>query len=84
MPPLTMDSFQILLNAFHKAITDYPPIENIRKELEEIKEAASLDGKLTDHQKSAIRARCDNYMNNQYGDQRKTSDNRSEYQKKLN
>lgn len=84
MSTLTLDSFQILLNGFHETIKDYPEIEKVKKELEELKSAATLDNELTYHQKDAIRERCNNYLKGQYGDQRKGQDSRSDYQKKLN
>lgn len=84
MSTLKLDSFQILLNGFHKTIENYPPIENVRTDLEELKEAANLNNELTARQKDAIRDRCNNYLSNQYGEQRKSNDARSDYQKKLN
>lgn len=42
METLATDSFQILLNKFTNIIENYPPIENVRKDLEELKECKSL------------------------------------------
>ena len=78
------DDFGILLDEFDEIIEGYPSIESVKSKLEDLKEAVKIEYKMTDHQKQAIRARCNNYLNNKYGDQRKTGDSRSEYQKKLN
>ena len=78
------DDFGILLDEFDGIIEGYPPIENVKDKLGDLKEKVKHKGQLTDHQRAAVRARCDNYLNNQYGDQRKTGDTRSDYQKKLN
>lgn len=78
------DDFGILLDEFDEIIEGYPAIEKVKDKLEDLKEAVKLEYKMTGHQKESIRARCDNYLSNQYGDQRKTGDSRSDYQKKLN
>ena len=78
------DDFGILLDEFDEIIEGYPLIENVKGKLEGLKEKVKHRDQLTDHQRSAVSARCDNYLSNQYGDQRKTGDSRSDYQKKLN
>lgn len=85
MPHSTLipDSFDILLRGFDEIIKDYPSIHKASKELDELKEAAQLDNKLTFWQKDAIIQRCNNYQKGQYGEQVKRVDNRSDYSKSL-
>lgn len=56
-----------LLKAFKIIIEGSPNPESVKKELEDLKEAAKISLHLTFHQKDAIIARCDNYMNGEYG-----------------
>jgi len=84
MTTRTQDAFGILLDKFDAAIDGYPKEEKVKPFFMEIKESVSSSVELTEHQKSAIMARCNNYLSNQYGDQRKGNDTRSDYQKKLN
>jgi hypothetical protein len=67
MSDLKLDTFQILLNGFHGAITCSPTPEKVKTELEELMEAATLDNELTFWQKDAIIARCKNYLSGNYG-----------------
>lgn len=80
----TQDAFGILLDQFDTIINGYPAPEKVKVPLTELKNKSFLDVNLTFHQRDAIRARCNNYILNQYGDQRKGNDTRSDYQKKLN
>lgn len=77
-------AWKSFLNDFATLIEGYPKVETIKQNLSKLRESASLSDRLTYHQKDAIRARCDNYLSNQYGEQRKSNDSRSDYQKKLN
>jgi hypothetical protein len=51
--------------------------------LEELKSDAVLDNELTGHQKSALMERFENYLRNNYGEQVKRTDTRSDYSKGL-
>jgi hypothetical protein len=77
------DSFQIHLNSFSKIIEDYPEIEKVRADLEELKLSANNDNEMTYRQKDAIIGRSDNYLKDQYGEQNKRIDSRSDYSKGL-
>lgn len=81
MSELKLDSFSILLKGFYSIIENYPSIESVKEDLLELKEAAKIDAELTEHQKVAVISRCNNYLNNDYGDQRKSNDTRSSYLK---
>ena len=61
-----------LLKVFHLTIENYPDPESIKQELIDIKEAAKVAKNLTFHQVSAIVARCDNYMNGEYGNTKRS------------
>jgi hypothetical protein len=77
------DKFQLFLDKFHKIISGYPAVEKVKSSLEELKSDALLDNELTGHQKNAIMERCANYLHNNYGEQIKRTDTRSDYSKGL-
>lgn len=56
-----------LLKVFKLIIAENPKPESVKADLEGLKEAAKTAKYLTFHQVSAITARCDNYMNGEYG-----------------
>lgn len=56
-----------LLSVFHMIIKDSPTTEKAKEPLEKLKESVKVAKHLTFHQASAITARCDNYMNGEYG-----------------
>lgn len=56
-----------MLNMFAETVKNNPPVEKVRKDLEELMEAAKLTIYLTGAQKDAIVARCRNYINGSYG-----------------
>lgn len=59
-------NFQKLLNSFHKIIEDSPKPEKVKEKLEALKmETTTIF--ITGHQRDAIHARCNNYLNGTYG-----------------
>jgi len=63
-----------LLAVFKMIIKDSPEPETVKDQLWKLKEAAKASAHLMFHQVTAITARCDNYMNGEYGNT-KTSEN---------
>lgn len=64
---LTQTEFQILLAAFNKLIDDQPPVAKVKDELLEIKASALASVELNSRQIDAVVARCNNYINGEYG-----------------
>lgn len=60
-----------LLKVFHLLIEKNPKPGDIKQDLIDLKETAKVSTHLTFHQVSAIAARCDNYMNGDYGNSKK-------------
>lgn len=59
--------WRAMLKIFHETIKGDPAPEKVKNELAALKEAAKVAKNLTFHQVTAIQARCDNYMNGEYG-----------------
>lgn len=59
--------WRAMLKIFKDTIKDDPKPESVKDQLQALKEAAANCKDLTFHQISAIHARCDNYMNGEYG-----------------
>lgn len=78
---LTPDKFSTMLNTFNEIIKGYPQVEKIKTTLLKLKEEAGLSNELTFHQKDSIIARCQNYLKNDYGNQRKNDHAQSDYDK---
>lgn len=69
---LIPDEFTIMLKAVNKIVENpKSDIVNVKDELLELKQAAIDSNELNNRQREAITARVDNYLNNDYGDQRK-------------
>ena len=62
-----------MLDTFAGIIDKNPPVEKVKDDLLELKEAAKASNLLTGLQVSAICTRCDNYINGVYG-KNKTKD----------
>ena len=62
-----LDEFTILLREFNALVKEKPPVEKIKKELLKIKAKAEKSAELNYRQKDAVIARCDNYINSEYG-----------------
>jgi len=56
-----------MLDTFAGIIEKNPPVENVKDDLLELKDAAKASNLLTGLQVSAICTRCDNYINGVYG-----------------
>jgi len=59
--------WRAMLKIFHDTIKGDPKPEDVKDQLISLKQAAAAAKNLTFHQVSAITARCDNYMNGEYG-----------------
>lgn len=59
-------NFQKLLNNFHAIVEDNPKPEKVKEKLEALKLDATA-AFITGHQRDAIHARCNNYINGTYG-----------------
>jgi hypothetical protein len=60
-----------LLKTFELIIKGNPKPESVKVDLDALKDAAKNSANLTFHQVTAIQARCDNYMNGEYGNSKK-------------
>jgi len=58
--------FQVMLRGFDEIIEGSPDPLTVKKELDELKEAANLSAELTGAQRSAIVERCNNYLKGEY------------------
>ena len=56
-----------MLKVFNTIIKDNPPVEKVKKSLEDLIQSASITPLLTGAQKDGIVSRCQNYMNGTYG-----------------
>lgn len=61
------DEFTILLRAFNKLVENNPKPDNIKTELQDLKDSAESSYELNSRQKDAIIARVKNYINGTYG-----------------
>jgi len=59
--------FDSMLKIFAEIIDGNPPIDKVKDELVELKEACQSTGLLTLRQSDAIIGRCNNYLNGTYG-----------------
>lgn len=71
---LRSSEFQLMTKIFNKLIELNPSAESIKKELLDLKSEAEKSSELNIRQKDAIIAKCDNYLNGNYGNT-KTKEN---------
>lgn len=62
-----ISKWKTLLKVFHDIIESEPTAEKVSEELKSLKEMAIKSTELTVRQIDAIVARCDDYMNGNYG-----------------
>lgn len=70
--PLSL-KFTALLNEFHAIIEGGPTPEKAKHRLDLLKEKAKTTPELNGRQTEAIFARCDNYINGEYGNTKKAN-----------
>ncbi len=63
---ITLDSFSILLKRFNKLVQSFPKVDDIKTDLESIKEDAIKAVDLTGRQREAVVARVNNYLDGTY------------------
>lgn len=64
--PLSI-TFSAMLKTFHTIIAGEPAAEKVKAKLTSLKQEASINNELNIRQKEAVIARCDNYINGDYG-----------------
>lgn len=74
---LCIQDWRTMLGIFNGLIKDTPKPEAIKADLLSLKEMAKINANLTSRQVEAIYARCDNYLEDTYGNT-KTEENMSQ------
>lgn len=64
---LVKSQFQLLLIKFNEMIDNNPPVKDVKEKLEKLAEIARKSSELNYRQTEAIIARCNNYINGEYG-----------------
>lgn len=66
--------WKAMLEMFEKIIKGDPPVEKVKDKLLELRAAVINSNLLTERQKEALMARCDNYVTGNYGKDAKKKD----------